>query len=165
MPTPVKQASPEVAEFRRLRAWELKEQGWTQRDIARALGVTDGAVSQWMRRGRDGGREGLRRRKAPGGKRKLTLDQLAQIPELVARGAEAFGFEGNVWTTKRLAAVIHREFGVRYHRGHVCKLMQQLGLSVQKPMVRATQRDEAAVDRWKTERFPTLKKTLKQTAG
>src|SRR6476469_8034482 len=119
MPTLSRRASPKVAEFRRLRAWELKEAGWTQREIARALGVTDGAVSQWMQRGRDGGREGLRRRKAPGGKRKLTLDQRAQIPALVAQGAEAFGFEGQVWTTKRLAAVIHREFGVRYHRGHV----------------------------------------------
>src|SRR4051794_6580202 len=122
MPIPVKRASPEVAEFRRLRAWELQEQGWTQRAIARALGVTDGAVSQWMQRGRDGGRDGLRRRKAPGGKRKLTLDQRDEIPALVARGAETFGFEGDVWTTKRLAAVIQREFGVRYHRGHICKL-------------------------------------------
>ncbi len=46
-------------EGRRLRAWELRQQGWTQQDITDALGVSKGAVSQWMRRGREGGVEGL----------------------------------------------------------------------------------------------------------
>jgi predicted transcriptional regulator len=37
---------------RRRRAWELKEQGWKQIAIAAALGVSPGAVSQWLRRAR-----------------------------------------------------------------------------------------------------------------
>ena len=48
-------------EGRRLRAWELKQQGWSQQEIANALGVSKGAVSQWMKRGREGGMEGLKR--------------------------------------------------------------------------------------------------------
>jgi transposase len=40
---------------RRLRAWELKQQGWNQREIANALGVSEGAVSQWMKRVHEGG--------------------------------------------------------------------------------------------------------------
>ena len=47
-------------EERRKQAWKLKEQGWQQKDIAVALGVSEGAVSQWMKRGREGGVEALK---------------------------------------------------------------------------------------------------------
>src|SRR5690348_11562555 len=96
-------------EGRRRRAWELKEQGWKQQDIAAALGVTPGAVSQWLKRAREGGgMEALRRRPAPGRRPKLTPAQRAQLPALLARGAEAFGFRGQVWTCQRVAVVIRR---------------------------------------------------------
>jgi transposase len=164
-----RRARPEVAEYRRLRAWELKEQGWRQRAIARALGVTDGAVSQWFKRGREGGPDALRRRKAPGGVPKLTADQFAQIPALLERGAEAFGFAGQVWTTKRMAVVLQRVFGVRYSPGHVSKLVRHLGWSIQKPHPagtrRATQRNEATIAQWQTERWPVLKKRLTPKDG
>src|SRR3954470_12077907 len=98
-------------EGRRLRAWALKAKGWSQQKIAEALGVTAGAVSQWMRRGRAGGVEALKRRPRPGAGPKLTAEQRAQIPVLLAQGAEAFGLRGDVWTAKRVATVIRREFG------------------------------------------------------
>src|SRR6266516_7157470 len=91
-------------EGRRFRAWELKQQGWTQRLIAAALGVTPGAVSQWMTRAAEGGVEALRTRLRPGRTPKLTAEQRARIPDLLARGAEASGFVGDVWTTPRVAA-------------------------------------------------------------
>src|SRR5215216_5120536 len=146
----------EWREERRLRAWALKAKGWSQQAIAEALGVTAGAVSQWMRRGREGGVEALRRRVAPGPTPKLTDEQRAALPGLLARGAEAFGFLGEVWTAKRVAAVIRREFGVRYHPDHVGRLLRAVGWSPQKPIRRATQRDEAAIERWITERWPAL---------
>ena len=46
-------------EARRLQAWKLKQKGWSQRDIAEALGVSPGAVSQWMNKAKAGGEEGL----------------------------------------------------------------------------------------------------------
>src|SRR5215471_13579939 len=72
-------------EWRRLRAWELKQQGWQQCAIASALGVTEGAVSQWVRRGREGGMAGLRHRPPPGPTSRLTPEQLARLPLLLAR--------------------------------------------------------------------------------
>lgn len=148
-------------EGRRLRAWELHQQGWRQREIASALGVTQGAVSQWLRRGKEGGGvQALRRRKAPGAIPRLTLEQRARLPELLARGAEAHGFRGEVWTCARVAEVICREFGVRYHPAHVSRLLKASRLSLQKPVRRADQRDEEAIERWKEERWPSLKKGL-----
>ena len=135
----------EWREERRLRAWDLKQRGWSQQAIAEALGVTAGAVSQWMRRGREGGVEALRRRPLPGAPPKLTVEQRVQVPVLLARGAEAYGFRGEVWTAKRVATVIRREFGVRYHPNHVGKLLRAAGWSVQKPITRASQRNEVAI--------------------
>src|SRR5690242_4461895 len=103
-------------EGRRLRAWVLHEQGWKQRAIAEALGVTQGAVSQWIARGKAGGVEALRNRKSPGAPRRLTSEQREQLPRLLERGAQAFGFRGDIWTRARIAAIIKREFGVSYHR-------------------------------------------------
>jgi transposase len=132
-------------EWRRLRAWELKQQGWRQRDIAVALGVTEGAVSQWMSRGRQGGMASLRHQPPPGPASRLTPEQLAKLPILLARGAEAFGFRGQVWTARRVAEIIRREFGVHYHINHVGNLLRAAGWRPLKSLRRATQRDDAAI--------------------
>src|SRR4051812_44289062 len=146
-------------EGRRLRAWELKEQqGWNQQQIADALGVTKGAVSQWIKRGRERGVEGLKHRIASGAPPRLSEEERARLPELLAQGAPAHGFRGDVWTCERVAEVIRKEFGVVYHPAHVSRLLKALRLSLQKPECRANQRDEEAIERWKEERWPELKK-------
>jgi len=145
-------------EGRRRRAWELKEQGWKQSAIAAALGVTPGAVSQWLKRARAEGVDALRRHPAPGPTPRLTTEQLTQIPILLARGPEAYGFRGQVWTCKRVAEVLRRTFGVTYHPAHVNRLLHALHHSVQRPVTRATQRDEAAIAAWWQERWPALEK-------
>jgi len=145
-------------EGRRIRAWELKEESWKQWDIAQALGVSAGAVSQWLKRGREGGVEGLRRRPPPGTPARLGEDQRARLPELLARGAPAYGFRGDVWTCARVTKVTYREFGVRYHPAHVSRLLKKSRLPLQKPLRRADQRDEEAIISWKEERWPKLKK-------
>jgi transposase len=88
--------STDVKEWRRLRTWELHQQGWTGRAIATALGVTPGAVSQWLKWAREQGVAALQRRPPPGATPKLTAEQRAQVPGLLARGAEAFGYVGDV---------------------------------------------------------------------
>ncbi len=152
-------------EGRRLRALELHEQGWLGKAIAEALGVTAGAVSQWLTRARAGGREGLRTHPPPGPTPKLTVEQRAQVPALLAKGAEAYDFVGDVWTTKRVAVVIKRVFGVSYHPAHLSRLLRQHRLSVQKPILRAPQRNEAQIAAWPAERWSALQvKPRKRTA-
>ncbi len=112
-----------------------------------------------MRREREGGGiEALYRyrRPPPGPPPKLTAEQRAQVPLLLARGAEAYGFTGAVWTQRRIAAVLRRELGVRYHPASLTRLLRQIGWSPQQPQTRATQRDEAIIRAWCTERWPAL---------
>jgi transposase len=112
-------------EGRRLRAWELHEQGWRQSQIAAALGVTSGAVCQWMRRARDGGGpDALRQRQAPGGQPRLSLEQQSQVLAWRRAGAAAPGFRGNLWPRKRVAVRIERQLGIRYHPGHGSQLLR-----------------------------------------
>ena len=147
-------------EGRRLRAWELLQKGWSQRRIAEALGVTQGAISQWLRRVRDaGGVEGLYRRPNKGAKPKLTPEQLRQLPSLLEQGPQAPGFWDDVWTRERVGQVIENRFGVRYHPTQVGHILKKLGWTLQKPVRKAVERDEAAIERWKREEWPSLKKS------
>jgi len=145
-------------EGRRLRARELSQCGWSQAAIAEALGVTPGAVSQWLSRARQGGVAAPYRRKAAGPKPQLSSEQRARLPELLERGAEAYGFRGDIWTRGRVAEVIWREFGVRYTPTHVGRILRNCGWTLQKPIRRARQRDEEAIRRWREERWPEVKK-------
>jgi transposase len=152
-------------EGRRMRAWQLHEQGWKQKDIAEALGVSEGAVSQWFKKAKAQGAEALRHQPAPGAPSKLSAEQRAQLPALLALGAEAFGFRGQVWTTERVAQMIQQQFGVSYHPAHCSRLLRNLKYSQQKPIQKATQRDEAAIQNWKEQRWEELKKRLKTNNG
>ena len=80
-------------EGRRLRAWELKQAGWKQCDIASALGVSQGAVSQWMQRAGDGNIDALRSVSPPGAPSRLKFWQQLALMEMLVIGAEAFGFQ------------------------------------------------------------------------
>jgi len=146
-------------EGRRLRAWELAQQGWKQKDIAAALGVTQGAVSQWLSRARAQGPIALHQQPPPGRHPRLTADQRAQIPDLLARGPQAWRFRGDVWTRNRIAIVIQETFGVRYDPSQVGRIMRSLRWSPQKPVRRARQRREETIARWRETDAPALKKS------
>jgi transposase len=146
-----------------VQAWRLKQQGWAQRQIAEAVGVSEGAVSQWRKRARAAGPEALRRRPPPGAPRRLSPAQLARLPALLHRGPTAYGFRGELWTRSRVAAVIRLEFGVSYHPRHVGRLLAVLRWSPQKPARRARQRNEAAITQWRDETWPAIKRGRRPT--
>src|SRR5689334_22362608 len=149
-------------EWRRLRALELKQQGWVQRDIAAALGVREETVSRWLARAHQDGPETLLTHPAPGPAPRLSPAQKRRIPEFLWHGPEAYGFRGQVWTRARIASVIEEEFGVGYHKGHVGRLLQELRWTPQVPIRRALQRDEEAIRRWRVEVWPDLQRRARR---
>jgi transposase len=152
-------------ELRRRRALALKHDGWKQQAIAEALGVSKGAVSQWVTAVRERGAEALCAHPHLGAAARLTDEQRLQIPELLSHGAEAYGFRGPLWTCARVARVITREFGISYHRAHVSRLLKALEWTPQKPIERASQRDEARILEWREETWAELKKRRGVSAG
>ena len=130
-----------------MRALSLKHERWSQRTIAEALGVSRPAVSQWLAAAERGGPNALRSHSVPGRDCRLTAEQKRMIPEFLWHGPEAYGFRGQVWTCTRIAQVIEEEFGVRYHKDHVSRLLKQLQWTAQMPIRRAIQRDEPAIKR------------------
>src|SRR5512135_2894848 len=113
-------------EWWRFRAVQLKQQSWSQRDIADALGVSEVTVSRWLARVCVGGLEALRVHPAPGHPSRLSPAQRRLIPEFLWHGPEAYGFRGVVWMCSRVAKLIEEEFGVVYHKSQVARLLKQL---------------------------------------
>ena len=74
------------------------------------------------------------------------------------RGPLAAGYFTDLWTCGRVGQVIAETFGVTYHVDHVGRLLHDLGFSPQKPRRRARERDEAAIERWRREDWPRIKK-------
>src|SRR3954469_16345929 len=132
-------------EWRRLRAWDLSRRGWGVRPIARALDASPAAVSGWVAAARAAGRAALRSRPRPGTPPKLSADQKRLIADFLWHGPEAYGFRGEVWTCPRAGQVVYEEFGVRYSRSQVARVLRALGWTPQVPIARAIQRDEAAI--------------------
>jgi transposase len=158
MDTATDRAPHDWREYRRFRVWEMHRQGYAQQPIADALGLTQSGVSRVLARARDGGQEALCHRQAPGPQPRLTAAQRAGVLDCLTRGAEAFGFLGDVWTCGRIAQVIEQECGVHYHPDYIGPLLRSWGWSPQRPQVRATQRNAVAVAEWQGERLPGMKK-------
>jgi transposase len=156
--------SQDAREFRRLRAVELYEQGRRPVRIAEALGVTRGAVSQWLKLYREKGIEALRYKRISKKPARLSHSQKVELVAMLSQGAENFGYVGKIWTQARVGELIARKFGVCYHLNHVGKILKACGWTYQKPVSRASQRNDEAVKQWCTERWPELKKKPQKKA-
>jgi transposase len=149
-------------EERRRRALELKADGWSQKLIAEAFGVSEAAVSKWVHRERQLGDTAWRAQPRSGARPKLPPNQLNLLPDLLSHGAEAYGFRGDVWTCARVASVIATEFAVTYHPAHVSRRLKQLDWTPQLPLTRAAQRDETRIAHWRAAIWPHLQITARQ---
>jgi transposase len=89
---------------------------------------------------------------------RLSEEQRRQLEKLLVQGPERLGYETPLWTCPRVAHLIEQEFEVRYHEGHVWKILVGLGWSPQRPQGRARERHEKQIQQWKKKEWPALKK-------
>jgi hypothetical protein len=95
----------------------------------------------------------------------LTPKQKQQLEQLLLNGPLAVGYKTDLWTLCRIAQLVKRHFHITYHPGHVWKILRALGWSCQKPERRATQRNEAAITRWKRYVWPQIRHRAEQRAA
>ena len=122
------------------------------------LKVARQSVSEWLRRYRRDGEAGLRQAGRAGRKPLLDAAQLERLEALLLEGPEAHGFPTPLWSCPRVARLIGDEFGVRYHEGHVWKILRALGWSPQRPVGKARERNEEAIRGWQRKTWPAIKK-------
>jgi transposase len=150
-------SASELEARRRLAVARVNE-GWKQKDVAAFLGVSTRAVGKWVAAYRAGGDDGLSGKPRTGPKPKLSKRQERGVLSWLARSPKAFGYETELWTTRRLAEVIERRYGVRFNSKYLAAWLSRRGHSPQKPEVRAVERDNPAVARWLAEDWPRIQK-------
>jgi transposase len=153
--------TPAQVEERRLAAARLlRAGGLAQAEIARRVGVSRASVTRWKRRLERAGLRGMRRRAPTGRPSRLRPDQWARLLRVLRRGAVVAGFETERWTLPRIAAVVERTFGVRYHPRSLGPALGARGWSPQRPVARARERDDALVEAWLRRDWPRVKRGL-----
>ena len=150
--------SKKELEERRMRAAGFFKRGLSLREIARRLGVTGGAVAHWKKAYKRAGKDGLRAKRHPGAKPKLSYEDRRLLPDLLRQGPRAHGFPTELWTLKRVKELIKRRFDVSYETVQVWRILREIGWSCQKPERQARERDEEAIRRWREVEWPNIKK-------
>jgi transposase len=93
-----------------------------------------------------------------GPKPRLNKTQKQRLVKILVAGPRKSGYRTDLWTCPRVAEVIAKKFGVKYHAAHVWKILRSLGMTCQKPEQRARERDEAAIARWRKLEWPRIKR-------
>lgn len=158
------QGTAEQLEVRRRLAVRLLQQGHGVCAVARMVGVGPGSVTRWKQAFAACGQKGLRAKPHPGPRKKLPDRQRRQLLRLLAKGPRAHGYPTELWTFARVAEVIEQRFGVHYDPSQVYRILKKLGWSSQKPERRARERDPQAIERWRTQDWPRIKKRPKKAA-
>src|ERR1700688_1618851 len=154
----------DALERRRFQALRLVRQGLNQSEVARRLRVVRQSVARWAALDRKRGERALRQAGRAGRKPRLTEPQKTKLEQRLLAGPEGLGHAPSLRRSERAAPLIEPEFGVRYHPGHVWKLLVSLGWSCQRPVGRALERNEQAIRHWKKVRWPDIKKKPKKSS-
>jgi len=153
----------EQQEQRRLAAaQDLQEGEMTQVEIAEKHGVTRSAVSKWNSTLEDDGIEALESTNEEGNQgpdSELDDQDREQLVELLEGGAQAHGWETNLWTAPRVAALIEQEFDIDFTRRHCSRILRELGYRPVKPRESAAEKDPEEKQRWLDEEAEQLKKS------
>ncbi len=144
----------------RIHAVLLNHDKNTSGEIAKTLKVSPSGVSEWLKIYSEQGVDGLMEGRRSGRPSHLSdIDQIL-LCDIIDSGPIAYGYVSGLWTSIRVADVIYGEFGVRYHPGHVRKLLQDFGFSVQSPKRVLARADKEKQAKWTGEIYPNLKKRL-----
>jgi transposase len=146
-------------EQRRIRAVKLLQDGHGIRETARMLGASPSSVVRWRDAHKKGGRQALASKLPPSRPCKLSEKQLLKLQKLLLKGPKANGYKTDLWTLRRIAALIRKHFGINYHIAHVWRILRKLGWSCQKPEKRARERDEQAIESWRKKDWSRIKKS------
>jgi transposase len=154
--------SENIIEYQRTLCVKLKDEEFTQTQIANILGKTQGWVSQVLTKFKQLGEEGLKEKKAKGSTSKITVFQKDKLRILLNDGALKYGFEGDIWTRKRIKLVIEEQFGIQYSERHVDRILRKMGYSIQRPQKKDYRQKQELIEEWATEKIPEIKKKPKK---
>jgi transposase len=147
----------------RVSACEALEKGISVDEIAMVLKVSRSSIFEWQKTYRAHGSDALRTKKTRGPKAKLSDGQLSQLYRLVVgNDPRQLSFGLALWTRGMIQELIFRQFGVRLSIVSVGTMLGDLGLSPQRPLYRAYQRDPEKVRKWKEETFPQIQARAKK---
>lgn len=131
-------------------------------DVAELYDVGRSTVYNWRKEYLEKGPAAFIVKSAPGRTPKLTDDQFEQVRKLVVgKNPRQLQFEFAMWTRQMVRDLIKREFDVDYTLQAVGKILHRMGLSPQKPLVRAYQQNPELVHKWKTEEYPEIRRKAK----
>lgn len=150
---------------RRRRAASLFERGCSVPEVVQRLGVARQVGYRWQDAWQAGGVAALASKGPAGPKARLGVEQTQQLVEALLEGPAAHGYKTQLWTLPRVRGLIQELTGVRYHPGHVWRVLGSLGFSCQRPERRALERDEPAIRRWKRVEWPAIKKKRAANGG
>jgi transposase len=143
---------------RRLHAILLNHEGKTSGEIAALLKCPRSCVTQWLASYETYGEEGLLEGYHSGRPAGLKEQQKTHLGDIIDSGPVAYGYLSGVWTSPMVVEVIENEFGIRYHPGHVRRLLAHMGFSVQRPKRILAKADKAKQERWRRYTYPAIKK-------
>jgi len=154
-----------VLQRRRLKAARMFDKGQSAPEVARGLGVARQVAYRWLAAWQSGGAAALVSRGSAGRKAKIASAQAKQVIKALVKGPAAQGYKTQLWTLPRVAALIEDLTGVRYHPGHVWRILGSLGFSCQRPERQAKERNKKAIRHWQQMRWPEIKKKRVSSAG
>lgn len=141
----------------RKRAVASVQDGNSPEDVAATLGICRAAIYNWLALYRGGGWGALDARKRGGRPRLLTSQQMRWIYKtIVGKNPAQLRFAFALWTLDMVRVVIRKHLGIKLSRASVGRLMDQLGLSAQRPLWRAYQQNPAIVAKWLREEYPRI---------
>jgi len=127
--------------------------------VFKALGVCRATMYGWLARYRDGGWWALDARKRGGRKPKLNAKAIRWVYKTVTeKNPLQLKFTFALWTARMIGQLIDKKFGVKLSKASVCRLLNQLGLTPQRPVWRAYQQRPEEVQKWLLEDYPRIRR-------